>query len=84
VTCGTVQVPPDGRPIVLMADRQTTGGYPRIAQVAAADLPVLAQVRPGERLSFREIALEEAEKLLLEREAQFERLKIAVRLRLLE
>ncbi|RAV08632.1 biotin-dependent carboxyltransferase family protein, partial [Paenibacillus contaminans] len=84
VTFGTVQVPPDGRPIILLADRQTTGGYPRIAQVATADLPVLAQVRPGESLSFREVALEEAERLLLEQEAQFERLKIAVRLRLSE
>lgn len=57
VTTGTVQVPPEGRPIVLMADAQTTGGYPRIAQVIDADLPVLGQLRPGDALRFEPIGL---------------------------
>ena len=48
VAFGTVQVPPDGQPIVLMADRQTTGGYPKIAAIASVDLPLLAQKVPGE------------------------------------
>ncbi|MBU6513310.1 MAG: biotin-dependent carboxyltransferase family protein [Betaproteobacteria bacterium] len=71
VTFGTVQVPPDGRPIVLMADRQSTGGYPRIAQVATADLPRLAQRAPGEMLRFETIDVEAAQRLLLERARLF-------------
>lgn len=67
VAFGTVQVPPDGQPIVLMADRQTTGGYPRIAQVATVDLPRLAQRVPGEYLRFAEIGIEAAHQLLIER-----------------
>jgi antagonist of KipI len=68
VAFGTVQLPPDGRPIVLMADRQTTGGYPRIGEVATVDLPLLAQLRPGDSLRFRPCTLEEAQALLLARE----------------
>jgi len=49
---GTVQVPPSGTPIVLMADRQTTGGYVRIATVISADLPVAGQLGPGDWLAF--------------------------------
>jgi biotin-dependent carboxylase-like uncharacterized protein len=63
VAFGTVQVPPDGQPIVLMADRQTTGGYPRIAAVASVDLPLLAQKVPGERVAFERIALAQARAL---------------------
>lgn len=70
VSIGTVQVPPDGNPIILMADRQTTGGYPKIAQIASVDLPVVAQVKPGESVTFREISLEEAQMLYLEQEAE--------------
>jgi antagonist of KipI len=47
VAPGTIQVPPDGNPIVLMADAQTLGGYPRVAHVAAVDVPLLAQLAPG-------------------------------------
>ncbi len=63
VSFGTVQVPPDGLPIVLMADRQTTGGYPRIANVAAVDLPRLAQAMAGEHLRFEWISLDAAQQL---------------------
>ncbi len=63
VAFGTVQVPPDGQPIVLMADRQTTGGYPRIAAIASVDLPRLAQAVPGEAIGFAAITLEEARAL---------------------
>jgi antagonist of KipI len=68
VTAGTVQVPPGGEPIILMADRQTVGGYPRIAQVAAVDLAVLAQLVPGTSLQMMEITSAEASALLLARE----------------
>ena len=50
---GAVQVPPDGRPVVFLADHPTTGGYPVVAVVAAADLWQCAQLRPGDPLSFR-------------------------------
>ncbi|SAI67760.1 histidine kinase inhibitor antagonist [Bordetella ansorpii] len=60
---GTIQVPAGGQPIILMADRQTTGGYPKIAQVASADLPLLAQYAPGQALRFAMIGLEEAQRL---------------------
>lgn len=63
VAFGTVQVPPDGQPIVLMADRQTTGGYPKIAAIASVDLPLLAQKVPGETVAFELIALEHAREL---------------------
>lgn len=60
VVAGSVQVPPDGRPIVLMAERQTIGGYPQIAHVISADVPKLARAWPGARLRFREVTLDEA------------------------
>jgi biotin-dependent carboxylase-like uncharacterized protein len=67
VTFGTLQVPPDGQPIILMADRQTTGGYPKIAHVASIDLPRLAQMLPGEELSFCVIDLDTAQQLAMQR-----------------
>lgn len=60
VQTGTVQVPGDGLPIVLLPDRQTTGGYTRIAHVIRADLPKLGQARPGDRVRFLRIGPEEA------------------------
>jgi antagonist of KipI len=68
VTFGTVQVPADGHPIVLMADHQTTGGYPRLAQVATADFSVLAQLRPGQAVRFQRVSLAEAQALYLAQE----------------
>ena len=68
VAPGTVQVPSDGQPIVLMADAQTLGGYPQAAHVISVDLPLVAQLRPGDRLKFAEVTLEEAHKLAFIRE----------------
>lgn len=68
VTAGTVQVPPSGEPIVLMADHQTIGGYPRIASVISVDLPLLAQAPPGARVRFREVDIAEAQSLYVARE----------------
>jgi antagonist of KipI len=81
VAAGTVQVPPGGAPIVLLADRQTVGGYPRVAQVVTADLPLLAQLPPGAALRFREVSLVEAEGALLAQEAALRQLAEAVRSR---
>ncbi len=49
---GSIQVPPSGLPILLMADRQTTGGYPKIATVITADLPLAGQLAPGDWIEF--------------------------------
>lgn len=71
VTFGTIQVPPDGMPIILMADRQTTGGYPRIASVASVDLRLLAQMAAPQALRFQLITLEDAQKIYLAREREY-------------
>uniref|UniRef100_UPI003F492109 5-oxoprolinase subunit C family protein n=1 Tax=Cupriavidus yeoncheonensis TaxID=1462994 RepID=UPI003F492109 len=65
VSFGTVQVPPGGAPIVLMADRQSVGGYPKIAYVISADLPLLAQAMPGTALRFRAVTSDTAQRALL-------------------
>lgn len=70
VSFGTIQVPRSGQPIVLMADRQTVGGYPKIAEVISVDLWLLAQLRPGERLRFELISLAQAQALYLQRERE--------------
>ena len=76
-TClGTVQVPAGGAPIALMADHQTTGGYPRIAEIVSADVPRLAQLAPGGTLHFIRCTLEMAAEL---RRHSNERLASALR-----
>jgi antagonist of KipI len=68
VAPGTVQVPPDGHPIVLLADAQTLGGYPRVAHVAGVDMPLLAQLAPGDGLMFIRSSVAEAHALARARE----------------
>jgi antagonist of KipI len=68
VAPGTIQVPPDGQPIVLLADAQTIGGYPQAGHVITADLPLVAQLRPGDHVRFTEVSIAEAQKLLITRE----------------
>ena len=75
---GTVQVPPDGRPIVLLADAQTLGGYARLGHVISADLPRLGQLRPGDRLRFRAVELGEARALLAARELRLRELRLGL------
>jgi biotin-dependent carboxylase-like uncharacterized protein len=58
---GSIQVPGNGLPIVLLADRQTTGGYPKIATVVSADLPALGRLVPGAQVAFEAVAIETAE-----------------------
>jgi antagonist of KipI len=82
VSFGTIQVPSDGNPIILLADRQTTGGYPRIGQIASVDLPLIAQTKPGEELSFTVITHEEAQKLFIDREKRLRHLKQGIALKL--
>ncbi|MDZ4522687.1 biotin-dependent carboxyltransferase family protein [Bacillus cereus group sp. BceL300] len=81
VTFGTIQVPNGGQPIILMADRQTTGGYPRMGNIISVDLPLLAQIKPGDYVSFEKITLEEAEQLYIEQEVNMNLLKKFIALR---
>lgn len=78
VAPGTVQWPPDGRPIVLLADAQTVGGYPRLGHVIAADLPRLAQSRAGDALRFEAVDRAAAANAWRRRRAEIARLEWAI------
>ena len=80
VVPGTIQVPPGGRPIVLLGDCQTIGGYPKIAHVISVDLPIAAQLRVGDRVRFREVSLTEAHQLLAERERDLAEFRVGIKL----
>ena len=79
VNFGTIQLLPDGQLIILMADHQTTGGYPRIVNVIGIDLPLVAQLGAGDKVAFHLISIEEAENLLLDFEKNLNLLKTAVK-----
>jgi antagonist of KipI len=70
VTFGTIQLLPNGQLIILMADHQTTGGYPRIAQVISADLPLLAQSNPGDEIFFTEVNVKTAEEAFIDQHSE--------------
>lgn len=67
---GGIQIPASGQPIILMADRQTTGGYTRLATVISVDLPKVAQLAPGGAIRFTQIGIEEAQILYKQQERQ--------------
>ena len=81
VAPGTIQVPPGGKPILLLGDCQTIGGYPKIAHVITVDLGIAAQLRAGDVVRFSEVSLAEAHQLLLERESELKRFRIGLSLR---
>jgi allophanate hydrolase len=72
---GSIQVPGNGQPIVLMADRQTTGGYPKIATVISADVPELGRLPIGSKIRFEPVTVEAAQALRRERLAYLEGLR---------
>jgi len=76
VVNGSIQIPGDAKPIILLADRQTTGGYAKIATVATVDLPKLGQASPGARINFSAISVEESQKLLTDRTEHFDAAQI--------
>jgi len=80
VTPGTIQVPPSGKPILLLGDCQTIGGYPKMAHVITVDLSIAAQLRAGDHVRFSEVSLTDAHRLLFEREREFERFRIGISL----
>lgn len=82
VTFGTIQIPPNGKPIILMADRQTAGGYPKIGQVITADLGSLSQVKPNAKLYFKLITHAQAERELIAKEELIHQIKIGIQQKL--
>lgn len=78
VAPGTVQLPPDGQPIVLLADAQTVGGYPRLGHVVAADLPRLAQLCPGETVRFQSCDMQTATRLACAARARVARIALMI------
>lgn len=73
IVTGAIQVPGSGKPIVLLVDNQTTGGYPKIATVISADVPVVARRKPGRAIRFAAVDIEEAQRARKEQEAAIER-----------
>ncbi|WP_053363848.1 biotin-dependent carboxyltransferase family protein [Bacillus sp. FJAT-27251] len=84
VCYGSIQVPPGGQPIILLADRPATGGYPKIAEIASVDFPAIAQAKPGDQLFFELISAKQAQLLLLQREEMFRQLKQGIQLKFKE
>jgi antagonist of KipI len=80
VAPGTIQVPPGGKPILLLQDCQTIGGYPKLAHVITIDLGVAAQLRAGDRVRFSEVSLADAHRLLFERERELELFRVGLNL----
>jgi antagonist of KipI len=65
---GAIQVPPGGQPIILFVEHQTTGGYPKVANVISADLPSVGQLRPRDEIRFELVTMRQATELLKEQE----------------
>ncbi len=81
ITIGTIQVPASGQPIVLLADRQTSGGYTRIGTVITTDIPRLVQQMPGTKICFEQISVEKAQQLYRRQEKNMKQLKIAANIK---
>lgn len=75
IAFGAIQVPSHGKPIIMMADHQTTGGYTKIASVISVDLPKVAQSRPGYKVKFKKVSIEEAQQLYTAQVEEFKALK---------
>jgi biotin-dependent carboxylase-like uncharacterized protein len=75
INLGSVQIPGHGMPIVMMADRQTTGGYTKIATVISTDIAVMAQLKPGNTVSFKRVDIQEAHRILKEYESKINEIK---------
>jgi antagonist of KipI len=68
VSLGAIQVPAGGQPIILFVEQQTTGGYPKIANVISADLPSVGQLRPRDEIRFERVPAETARMLVFQQE----------------
>lgn len=79
---GTVQVSNDGNPIVLLADRQTTGGYPRIAQIISADIYKFGQLKPSDKIQFKKVTLDVAYGALVQLERELAMIKLQMKFKI--
>lgn len=75
INFGAIQIPSHGQPIIMMSDRQTAGGYTKIANVISVDLPKVAQAKPGDFIKFKKISIYEAQKILKEMEKTIDNIK---------
>ena len=75
IAFGSVQVPSHGKPIILLADRQTTGGYAKIATVASVDIPKVVQRKTDHRIHFEAITVQEAQNLYMEEQKELDRMR---------
>lgn len=75
IAFGAIQVPSHGTPIIMLADRQTVGGYTKIANVISVDLPRLAQAKPGDKINFINVSIEEAQSLYIKELNELEEIK---------
>lgn len=78
IALGSVQVPSGGKPIIMLADRQTTGGYAKIATVVSVDIPKLVQLKPGSRIRFESVSVKDAEKLYKKEQRVYEKLLFSI------
>ena len=78
IALGSIQVPSGGKPIIMLADRQTTGGYAKIATVVSVDIPKLVQLKPGSRIRFEAVSVKEAEKLYKKEQRVYEKLLFSI------
>lgn len=78
IAFGAIQVPSHGKPIILLSDRQTTGGYAKIGTVASVDIPKIAQRKTDQKVRFRAITVEEAQRLLKEQEKEFDGMRMKI------
>lgn len=75
IAFGSIQVPAHGKPIILLADRQTTGGYAKIATVASVDIPKLVQRKTDHKIRFQAITVQEAQKLYMEELKELDKMR---------
>ena len=78
ICLGAIQVPPDGQPIILMNDRQTIGGYPKLGSVLSLDLGQLAQLKPGDTVYFEPITVDDAHNILHLADSYFKKIEPAI------
>ncbi len=78
ICLGAIQIPPDGQPIVLLNDRQTMGGYPKIGSVLSLDLAKLSQCSAGANVTFSEISVEQAQDILQQAQVEFYRTPLLI------
>ncbi|PRR78258.1 KipI antagonist [Clostridium liquoris] len=78
IALGSIQVPGHGMPIIMMADRQTTGGYTKIATIISPDIAILAQAKPGDKINFTKVSVKEGQNIFKEYEDKFQEIRDSI------